>query len=83
MTMGEMVEPSIQVGHLKILADCDLVAVLHREPRMSDATKTFAGVFDDRPYWTKLTPDNARRLASALVHFADYLDRLANHSTRS
>jgi len=67
---------SIQVGQLEILANCDLVAVKHREPKMHDATHTFTGSFESREHWTQMTPEYARRLAGALTEIADGLDAI-------
>lgn len=70
-----MVQPPVrQIGQLEVVANGDLVAVLHREP-MRGVTHTFNGRFESVPHWTSLTPDNARRLATALCELADYLDQ--------
>lgn len=65
-----------RVGQLEITACGDLVAVLHREPVCDARSQTFKG-FEDRPHWTQMTPENARRLAAALTAEADKLDAMA------
>ncbi len=65
---------SIFVGQLEIVANCDLVSILHREPRMHEATHTFTGEFESKPYWTSLTPAKARDLAKALETVAGELE---------
>ena len=63
-----------RVGQLEIMANGDLVAVLHREPKMHPETHTFSGQFESVPYWTQMTPARARELAKALVDTAGFLD---------
>lgn len=65
---------SIFVGQLEVLAICDLVTVLHREPKMHPENHTFMGDFESKPYWTPMTPGKARDLARALEKVADKLD---------
>lgn len=68
--------PEHQIGQLRV-RDCgDLVAVIHREPVCDERSHTFRA-FEDREYWTQMTPANARRLAEALTSLADYLERAA------
>lgn len=69
--------PSIYVGQLEILSNCDLVSVLHREPKMHPAHHTFMGDFESKSHWTHLTPAKARELAGALTTIASQLDAIS------
>jgi hypothetical protein len=71
-----MIKP-IFVGQLEVIANCDLVEVLHREAKMHPVTHTFAGSFESKPHWTPMTPDKARDLARALETIASQLDAIS------